>query len=204
MSEVKIVSKYMKFPLAELHHRFIPILTKLELYDFPDPMLFSKSHHIGILEQYLIHNKDWEKIKNHPYVQERRNRNEIGFHRWTDEKIRNHIHKRWLTYRSLKEKHYKKRICDDSPVLILEKPFWETRFAWDSGFLGGAEICDGAGRCAAAMFLGWTHIPAYIAKDKAPGSCASKYLPFIPPNWKEICESTVTTILMRNREKQNS
>ena len=173
--EIKIVSKLVDIPLGTLHHRYIPKITPLEMYTAEDPMLFSISHHVSILRKIMKHGLNFKKLKKYPYVQERRHRYNIGLTSWTDSHVKVHLANRWKTYCSLKKGYKPKKAVE--PVVVLDKPLWETRFGWDSGFLHGPEIYDGAGRCAAAIVLGWKTIPGYYAVDAKAGTKeAGKYL----------------------------
>lgn len=168
---------FIEIELAKLHHRYIPKITPLDLYPGADPMLFSKSHHVSLLRTIIKHGLDWGRLKKHPYYVERQHRYNIGITNWTNSRIQEHIAHRWDTYRSLKNKGYDKKLGDAKPIVVLERPLWETRFGWESGFLSGPEIYDGAGRCAAAIVLGWDKIRVAMATDAKPGTCeAGKYL----------------------------
>jgi hypothetical protein len=168
--EIRITSKLVNIPLDSLHLRYLPKITPLELYPGSDPMRFSKSHHVSILHAIQKHGLDFARLKTHPYVQERRHRYNIGMTSWTDSHVKKHLAHRWETFRSLKKRGYDAKLAKIAPVIVLDRPLWETRFAWDSGFLKGPEIYDGAGRCAAAIMLGWKTIPGYMAEDAKPGS----------------------------------
>jgi len=170
-SEVKIVSGPENIKLADLHHRYIPKVTPLNLYPNKDPMLFTESHHVSLLRLILEKGLDWALIATHPYFLERQHRFNIGMSKWNNKKIMKHIKHRWDTYKSLKKHGYNKKLGDERPIAILRKPLFETRFAWESGFLHGPEIYNGAGRCAAAIVLGWEVIRGYWVEDVRPGTC---------------------------------
>jgi len=171
MEEVKIISDIVDIPLDKLHHRYVARVTPLELYEAVDPMHVFKSHHVSLLKTIIKHGLDKKRLMKTPYWKERQHRYNIGMTRWTNKKIWEHINDRWQTYRSLKKHGYDKKLGDRKPVLVLKKPFWETRFNWDSGFLNGYEVWDGMGRVSSAVVLGWKTIPGRFCEDMKPGAC---------------------------------
>ena len=168
--EVKIISDIVDIPLDRLHHQYVAKVTPLDFYPGADPMHVFKSHHVSLLKTIIKHGMDKGRLKKHPYWQERRHRYNIGMIRWTDGRVWEHIKHRWDTYRSLKKRGYDRKDGDRKPVLILKKPFWETRFNWDSGFLNGWEVWDGMGRVSSAVVLGWKTIPGRFCEDAKPGA----------------------------------
>jgi len=134
-------------------------------------MLFSKAHHVKLLKTIIKYGMNKKVLKKTKYWQERRHRYNIGMTRWTDSAVWEHIKRRWATYCSLKKHGYNKNKGDRKPILILKEPFWHTRFNWDSGFLHGPEIWDGAGRVSSAIVLGWKTISGRFCEDAKPGTC---------------------------------
>jgi len=190
MDDIRAISKCENVPLSELHHRYIPKVTPLNLYPGKDPMLFSESHHVSLLRLILEHGFNWPMIAEHPYYLERKHRHDIGVTRWNHKKIVNHIKRRWDIFVSLKKNGFSKKLAGDKPIIVLRKPLWETRYAWDSGFLKGPEIWNGAGRCAAAIVLGWKTIPAYWAEDiQAGNGNGSRFLKGVSCNALEVMEA---------------
>ena len=174
--EIRVVTGLVDIELDKLYLRYLPKITPLELYPGSKPMRFKHSHHVDILKRIAKVGLDFKKLKDHPYIQERRHRYNIGMTAWTDSHVKAHLAHRWDTYQSLKRHGYKSKLAVE-PVIVLGKPLWETRFSWQSGFLFGPEIYDGAGRCAAAIMLGWETIPGYVAVDAKAGTCEmSKYM----------------------------
>jgi len=170
MAEIEIVSRTVDIPLKNLHHQYKPKITPMELYPGEDPMHVKKSHHVSLLKLIKKVGLDFKKLKDHPYVQERRHRYNIGMTAWTDSHLMEHIKRRWATYLSLKKKGYNRKLGKKKPVIVLSKPIWETRMNWVSGFLNGPEVWDGMGRVSAAICLGWDTIPGQYAIDAKPGS----------------------------------
>jgi len=170
MAEVRNIGKIVMARVADLHLRYVPKISPIWLYPGDDPYRIDKIHHVALLRHILKHGMDWGKLKKTAYVKERRHRYDIGIHAWTDTHVREHIKHRWETYLSLKKRGYSKKLAKVRPIVLLKKPIIETRYNWESGFLHGPEIYDGAGRCAAAFVLGWKEIPVQWAEDAHPGS----------------------------------
>jgi len=171
MAEIRKIGKITKVPILSLHLQYVPKISPIWLYPGEDPYRIDKTHHVGLLKHIIKHGMDWKKLKKLPYVKERRHRYDIGIVRWTDSHVREHIKRRWAIYQSLKKKGWKKKLSKVKPVIVLEKPFIETRYNWESGFLKGLEIWDGMGRVSAAFVLGWEKIPVQFAVDAKLGTC---------------------------------
>lgn len=166
--EVKITSKLMKVPLRELHVQYIPYLTPIRLWGYN--MNLVNSPHVELLLTIKQVGLDWEHLKSTRYWKERKRRFKLGNKKWTDKHLKKHITWRYEIYKSLKKKGFKRKLYKDKPILILKEPFWTTRFGYKRGWLIGPEIYDGAGRCSAAIVLGWKEIPAMWCEDIDPGS----------------------------------
>jgi len=171
MAEIKVISGIVDIPLKDLHHQYVAKVTPLELYSKDDPMSVMKCHHVSLLKTIIKHGLNKKILIKTKYWQERRHRYNIGMTRWTDSVVFEHIKKRWKTYRSLKKHGYNAKEGDRKPILVLKKPFFETRFNWSSGFLNGPCLWDGMGRVSAAITLGWETIPGRYCKDAKPGAC---------------------------------
>ncbi|HUV81577.1 MAG TPA: hypothetical protein VMW53_00665 [archaeon] len=167
--EVKYVGKIVKFPVKEIRLQYLPKISPIWLYPGLDPYRMENLHHVTLLKHIIKHGLDWKKLKKLTYVKERRHRYDIGMLAWTDSHLREHIKRRWKTYRSLKN-GWSKKMSKVKPVVLLKKPFIETRYNWESGFLKGPECWDGLGRSSAAFVLGWKEIPVQWAEDAHPGS----------------------------------
>jgi len=171
MAEVKKIGKVVKVDIMHLHLQYLPKVSPIWLYRGEGPYRIDRTHHVALLRHIIKHGLDWKKLKKLNYVKERRHRYDIGMRNWTDSHVREHIKRRWDTYRSLKKKGWSKRLSKVKPIIVLEKPFIETRYNWDSGFLKGLEIWDGMGRTSSAFVLGWKEIPVQFAVDAKPGAC---------------------------------
>jgi hypothetical protein len=124
-------------------------------------------------------------IEKSRYVAERKHRFLLGMKRWTDEYIRRHVINRYATFRSLRKHGYDTHKATP-PIQILKSPLWSTRFACTANWLGGREIYNGAGRCAAAVALGWESIPVQMVEDaRKPGDKGKfeKKIGFIKGVW---------------------
>ena len=171
MAEVRKIGKVVKVPIKIIHLQYVPKISPIWLYPGEDPYRMERTHHVALLRHIIKYGLDWKKLKKLLYVKERRHRYDIGIRVWTDSKVREHIKRRWDTYRSLKKKGWSKKLSKVKPVILLKKPLFETRYSWESGFLKGPECYDGMGRSSAAFVLGWKEIPVQWAEDKHPGSC---------------------------------
>jgi hypothetical protein len=165
MSEIKIVGKLEKIPLAKLHFQFIPILTDLELWNHD--MSLPNSPQVEVASLLLKHGKNWSKLKDCRYAQDRRHRFKCGQKKWTEKAIKEHIlGSRYSILRSLKKRGFRKEMSKQQPISVLREPLWKSRFGYDTDWLQGAEIYHGGRRCAAAYVLGWKTVPGYWARDK--------------------------------------
>ena len=168
-TEINIVERNAPLRLSNLHIQYIPYVTPLDLWN--GDMGLANSPHVELLQYIKKHGFDWTGIWRLRYTKERIRRREIGWPKWTDTMIRKRIRIRWKIYKSLKERGYKQSKARESPIIVLRKPFWETRFNVHTDNIHGPEIFDGAGRCSAAFVLGWDAIIADIGVDSKPGTC---------------------------------
>jgi len=166
--EYKKTSGLVDIPLKNLHIRYIPVVTPIEMWWHK--MRLVGSPHMALLNTIERHGLDWHTLEHTVYWAEREHRYNIGFKDWTEEKIKAHIKRRWELVKSIKKKGFKKKLYGDKPVIVLDKPFWTTRFGLKEDWLKGPEIWDGAGRCMASLFLGKKTIKGYYAEDLYPGT----------------------------------
>ena len=165
--EVKIISKMQPIALAKLRIRYIPVLTPIKIWNYD--MRLKNSPHVELIQLIMKYGLDWNMIMKTRYVKERQHRYVCGLDKWTDEKIIGHVIKRWKIYKSLAKYGYSKK-KEGKPVTVLKKPIWKSRFGLNEKWLKGAEIYNGAGRCAAAYCMGMDFFPAVWAKDRYPGT----------------------------------
>ena len=167
MSDIKPLKK-KKVRLADLHVRYIPVVTPIELWDHD--MSLVNSPHVELMMTFLHHGYDKKKIKSSRYFAERRHRRKVGLTKWTDTKIWEHIHVRYEIFRSIRKRGFSTKICRRDPVKVLSQPFWMTRFGSDLPWLKGLEVWNGMGRCAAAYVLGVQAVTVQMCRDARPGS----------------------------------
>ena len=186
--DLEITSGLVDIPVKNLHIRFIPVVTPIELWF--DDMSLKNSPHVDLLRVIKKVGFNWELLSMTRYWKERKHRYDIGFKDWDKKKIKTHIKRRWGIYKSLKKSGFRPKLRGDKPVIVLKKPFWKTRFGLDYDWLDGCEIHDGGGICAAAYYLGMDTIKGYYAKDKYPGShkkgVFEHKLRFCESRWREI------------------
>lgn len=163
---IPIEKKLRKVKLADLHIRYIPVVTPINLWNFD--MGLPKSPHVELMRIFARHRFDWSRLSSSRYYKERRLRRKIGMRRWTEEKIFNHIIARYKIWRSIKNNGYDKHRDRVNPIKVLPEPFWKTRFGMKK--LNGMEIWNGAGRCAAAYALGYDSLPVLMCEDAHPGT----------------------------------
>jgi len=168
MDEIKIISKLTDIPIKKLCIQYVPIVTPLDIWDYD--MSIKNSPHVELLNLIYKNGFDWKRIMKTRFVKIRRHRYVMGLDKWTKERIKEHIRQRWGIFESLRKKGYIHKKSKKRPVIILKKPFWQTRFGYSASWLKGYEIWNGGRRCAAAHYLGWKTIPGYYAVDKHPGS----------------------------------
>lgn len=167
-NDIVFTSKRISIPIADIQCQYIPVLFPLELWNYD--LRLKNSPHVELLRIISGYGFDWDKIMKSRYVQERRRRFIMGMERWTDDYIKEHVQRRWKIYKSLGKYGYRKKIEKDKPVVVLDKPFWRTRFGLKKKFLKGKECWDGFGRLSAAYLVGLKEYPIVMAKDRYPGS----------------------------------
>lgn len=176
MSEIKDIRAGTAL-LSNLHVRYIPVVTPIELWKFD--MSLITSPHVELMKIFAKYGLDWERIYKSDYYTERDHRFRIGMKKWTKAHIIDHIKRRYSIFKSMKKNGIVKKYLKADPVRVLENPFWQTRFGYIDHWLGGQEIWNGAGRCAAAFVLGYWKIPVLWCKDmysssRKKGKFASK------------------------------
>jgi hypothetical protein len=165
--EVKTVKHCVPVELSTLHNQYIPYITPIDLWN--NDMSLAMSPHVEMLQYIVKHGFNWKEIFKLRYAQERMRRAEIGWPKWDKATIKRRIMVRWKIYKSLAAHGYKQSMAV-TPIMILEKPFWTTRFGLKDDRIRGPEIFDGAGRCSAAYVLGWDAILADICIDPKAGT----------------------------------
>ena len=169
MSEIKPISdKLVKVKLNELHVRYIPVVTPLDIWKKNMNLMFSP--HLHLMENFEKYGFDLSRLKKTDYYEERKYRYSIGMKRWTEEKIREHLKDRYNIFISIKKYGYDKNKDKANPIKVLKTPFWKSRFNLELPWLGGMEIWNGAGRCSAALFLGYKELPVLMVRDTRPGT----------------------------------
>lgn len=165
--EVKVISKIESIPLEKMRVQYIPVLTPIDIWNHD--MRLKNSPHVELIQLIIKYGMDWNMIMKTRYVKERQHRYICGMKKWTEKHIKEHVIKRWKIYKSLLKYGYSRKL-EGKPVIVLEKPFWKSRFGLKEPWMKGYEIWNGAGRCAAAYCLGWTHYPGVWARDRYPKS----------------------------------
>lgn len=166
--DIVFTSKRISIPIADICCQYIPVLSPVEIWNYD--LRLKNSPHVEILELIAQYGFDWKRIMLSRYVKERQRRFIMGMERWTDAYIKEHVNRRWKIYKSLSKYSYKKKLEKDKPVVVLDKPFWQTRFSVKEKFLKGKECWDGMGRLSSAYLLGMKEYPIVMAKDKYPGT----------------------------------
>lgn len=168
MADITYTGK-KKVKLKDLHIQFIPYVTPIDMWN--EDMGLKGSPHVELMNELLEDGFVWGNIKSSRYVRERMRRFKIGFTRWTEPYIIYHIqNRRYATLTSLKNRGWDDKKSGDKPIVVLEEPFWKTRFGIEKPWLGGMEIWDGAGRCSSMMALGKKEVTVMMAKDAKPGT----------------------------------
>ena len=171
MSEIKYKSKKLDdIRLDRLHYQWLPAVTSMEIWDYD--MGLPNSPQVECARLLLEHGKNWGKLKNCRFAEDRRFRYKAGLKKWTEEAIKEHIlGSRYKILKSLRKHGFDKSLSKQQPISILMQPLWRTRFKYDEEWLEGWEIYHGGRRCASAYVLGWETIPGMWAEDKYPGTC---------------------------------
>ena len=170
MSEIKAISnKLEKVELEKLSYQFIPGLITHDIWLFD--MSLPNSPQVECAKLLLEHGKDWGKLKDCRFAQDRRHRYKLGQKKWTEEHIKAHIlGSRYDILKSIQKRGFDKKLNAQEPVAILKEPFWKTRFDYTAEWLNGYEIYHGGRRCSAMYALGHETVPVVWCVDKKPGS----------------------------------
>jgi len=162
--EIKYASKLTNIDLDKLHLRYVPNVEPLHLYN--NDMRLKSSPHIEML--YLIgqYGFDWDRIKNSRYGKILQYKHVLGVGGYDRENILDNLNKAWRTYSSIANRGIRSR----KAVVVLQEPFWVTRFGYNKKEIKGMEIWKGVWVCASAYFLGIKTVKGYMAKDVYPGS----------------------------------
>ncbi len=167
---VPITGKLELIDLSILHVRWIPQARLERFWHGEDLMALTTSPHVELIRMYA-QGYGMAALMKTRYADERRSRRAMGMERWTEAYIHDHIMHRIKIYSSLKKHGF---IPGDRPIEVLREPFWNTRYNLKDDRIKGAEIWNGAGRCAAAIVLGWKTIPGLWVKDAMPGTMKCK------------------------------
>jgi len=163
-----IKAKLEKVALADLHVRYIPVVTPIKIWDYD--MSLVNSPHVELMTIFRDHGYNADRLVASRYYAERLHRKRVGMERWHEAKIWMHIGARYKIFRNIQARGYHASFDMKNPIKILKEPFWKTRYRCDEPFLKGWEIWNGAGRCSAAYVLGYTYVKAQMCQDQKPGS----------------------------------
>ena len=131
--DYKIISPLTDIELDKLHVRFIP-MSKLEnWYEAKDGyrmMSLVNSPHVELMKIFKDHGLDWKLIKKTRYWDERLYR-VLTQSKWTKEKLKFHIKKRWKTFKSIRKYGFdqnkaKDKSGRDTSILVTKEPFWHS------------------------------------------------------------------------------
>ncbi len=162
--EVIEVGKLKKFRLADLHIRYIPVITPPRLWN--RDMSLPNSPHVELMKIFKNYGFDKERIKESRYFKDRQYRHKY-LDKWTDKRIWKHIKEgRYRIFNLMAKEGWNKKRSKGDPIKVLPEPFWCSRFnrTWD--WIKGEEIWNGAGRCSAAYVLGYDHLYCQPVVDK--------------------------------------
>jgi len=169
MDEIVKVRGPVEVELKDLHYQFVPIITDTELW--LNDMSLPNSPHVELMRVLLsmIEAKTfiWDEIKKTRYYKDRIFKIEHGMGDKAYAKKK--ILARYEVLKSIRKHGFKRRGNAKYPIVVLQEPFWKTRFGYEADWLRGPEIWDGGGRCAIAWVFGIRSVPAYIYQDAAPG-----------------------------------
>jgi len=174
MAEIKRISgpinEYVE--LAQLHYQYIPVVTDIELWN--GDMSLPNSPHVELVRLMLTMKNGlrWDEIKQTRYYKDRMFR--VGHGVGNEIYVQTKIMSRHIVLKKILKHGFDRKKSNECPIVILNEPFWKTRFQAKEPWLNGMEIWDGGGRCAIAYVLGETKVPAYIYEDAHPGLGTSK------------------------------
>jgi hypothetical protein len=173
MDEIRKIAGPVRVKLSELYYQYIPIVTSEPIWD--NDMSLRNSPHVQLVRIMMWMQNGggllWEEIVKSRYYQDRLFRMSKGA--GSEEYIRKKILSRYRLLKKIRKIGFNDRASDKSPIIVLNKPFWQTRFNYQRP-CPGMEIWDGGGRCAIAYVLDKQTVPAYIYEDAAPGTCKSE------------------------------
>ena len=170
MSEIRYITKKQEIiNLDKLNYQFVPEFTNMELWNYD--MSLPHSPQVECAKLLLKHGKNWSKLKDCRFAQDRRHRYKCGMTKWTEKAIKEHIlGSRYDILMSIKKRGFDEKLNKKQPIAILISPFWTTRFNYTADWLTGPEIYHGGRRCAAMYALGYKKVSVLWVKDKYPGS----------------------------------
>ena len=175
--DYKIISPLTEIELDKLHIRYIPMAHLENWYEAKDGynmMSLVNSPHVSLMGIFKDYGLDWKRIKRTRYWEERLYRI-LTQSKWTMDKLKFHIKKRWKTFKSIKKHGFvqekaKDKSGRDTSILVTKEPFWHSRFGVKFDGIGGYEVQNGMGRASAMYALGYNTIPGMFVEDTAPGS----------------------------------
>ena len=162
--EIKYISKTISINLEKLHLRYVPQVEPLHLYN--NDMSLKNSPHLEMLHLIGMYGFDWDRIENSRYGQILQHKHIMGVGGYEKKDILDNLSKAWRTHSSIATRGLR----DGKKVIVLNKPFWKTRFGHKEKGIKGMEIWKGVWICAAAYYLGIKVVKGRIAKDAYPGS----------------------------------
>jgi hypothetical protein len=173
MNEIRKVAGPLDVNPGELYYQYIPGLIDESVWH--NDMSVPNSPHVELVELMLLMVQgpgfDWDVLKKTRYYQDRTYRMDRGI--GSDEYIKTKMLARYRVLKSIREHGLDKKQSNKAPIIVLRKPFWQTRFNCQEPWLSGMEIWDGGGRCAIAHVLELKTVPVYVYEDAYPGTCRS-------------------------------
>ncbi len=162
--EIKYTSKLTAINLNKLNLRYVPHVEPLHLYN--NDMSLKNSPHVEMLHLIGMHGMNWEMIEESRYGKILQHKHVMGIQGYEKGEILDNLNKAWRTYSSIATKGLRGK----NKVVVLNKPFWETRFGYKKKGIDGMEIWKGVWLCAASFFLDLKSVKGRIAEDSYPGS----------------------------------
>lgn len=162
--EIKYTTKHVNINLSKLHLRYVPHVEPLKLYN--NDMRLKNSPHLEMLHLIGTYGFDWGRIEKSRYGQILQHKHVMGVGGYEREEILRTLNKAWRIHSSIATRGLRQR----RNVIVLNKPFWRTRFGHKEDGIKGMEIWTGVWVCVAAYYLGLKTVKGRIAKDAYPGS----------------------------------
>lgn len=160
--------------LADLHYQYIPVLTSEKIWH--NDMSLPNSPHVEfarlMIDMANGSGFSWDRVKESRYYQDRIYRMKIGV--GSKKNVKAKIMSRYLVFKNIRNMGFKETESSKAPIIVLDEPFWKTRFNLELPWLQGMEIWDGGGRCALAYAMGMETIKVRSYKDAQPGRCKSE------------------------------